>query len=306
MLFRSLKALASQVDVLTLTATPIPRTLALILYGDMDISIINELPPGRTPIRTSAVTTAYHERIYTFIREQVAAGRQAYIICPAIDSKPDEDEDVPLPAELQREKKPLLSVMPYVAALQAGGLNGLRVAALHGKMKAAEKAAAMAAFAAGETDVLVSTTVIEVGVNVPNATVMLVENAERFGLAQLHQLRGRVGRGAHASFCILVTDAKAEVTAERMKAMTQSTDGFYISELDLKLRGPGEFFGTMQHGLPEMRLANLYRDADILKLAQKAVAEVMDKELYREAAYAPLNQEIARMLEHAQKISLTL
>ena len=293
--------------VLVMTATPIPRTLALILYGDMDISIIGELPPGRKPIQTSAVTTTYHERIYTFIRSQAAEGRQVYIICPAIDSKPEEEaDDAQLPADLQRTKKPLLSVLPYVETLRTETFGDLRVEALHGKMKADEKTRVMAAFASGDADILVSTTVVEVGVNVPNATIMLIENAERFGLAQLHQLRGRVGRGAHQSYCILVSDAKNDVTKERLQAMTKSTDGFYISELDLKLRGPGEFFGTMQHGLPEMRLANLYRDADILKLAQTAVSEVMDKELYRRAEYAPLNDEIARMLEHAQSVSLTL
>jgi len=291
--------------VLVMTATPIPRTLALILYGDMDISIIGELPPGRKPIQTSAVGTAYHERIYAFIRKQAAEGRQIYIICPAIDSKVGEGDAV-LPAELQRSAKPLTSVTPYVAELQNEIFPDLRVASLHGKMKAEEKDEVMTAFAAGDVDVLVSTTVVEVGVNVPNATIMLVENAERFGLSQLHQLRGRVGRGENQSYCILVSDASNDVTKERLKAMTQSQDGFYISELDLKLRGPGEFFGTMQHGLPEMRLANLYRDADILKEAQSAVAMVMDKTLYNKSEFEPLNGEIAKLLESAQKISLTL
>ena len=293
--------------VLVMTATPIPRTLALILYGDMDISIIGELPPGRKPIQTSAVTSAYHERIYAFIRKQVAEGRQVYIICPAIDSVANEEEEIPLPAELQREKKrDLLSVMPYVEKLQNEIFTDIRVAALHGKMKAEEKDAVMTAFAAGETDVLVSTTVVEVGVNVPNASIMLVENAERFGLAQLHQLRGRVGRGESQSYCILVSDAKTKVTKERLQAMTKSTDGFFISELDLKLRGPGEFFGTMQHGLPELRLANLYRDADILKSAQAAVASFMERENARAEDCMPLEREIARMLENAQKINVTL
>ena len=293
--------------VLVMTATPIPRTLALILYGDMDISIIDELPPGRKEIHTSSVNTDYHARIYAFIKKQIEEGRQIYIICPAIDSTVDADAEPPLPAELQKSKQtPPISVMPYIEELKNKVFISYRMAALHGKMPPAEKDAIMTAFATGEIDILVSTTVVEVGVNVPNATVMLIENAERFGLAQLHQLRGRVGRGAHQSYCVLVTDAKAKVTRERMKAMTHSTDGFYISELDLKLRGPGEFFGTMQHGLPEMKLANLYRDADILKAAQKAVAEVMEQELYQKAEYASLNREIAGLLENAQKIALTL
>ena len=293
--------------VLVMTATPIPRTLALILYGDMDISIIGELPPGRKPINTSAVTTVYRPRIYEFIKKQIAAGRQIYIICPAIDSRSDEPGELPLPAEMQRDPKvDLVSVMTHIENLRVNVFGGYDLAALHGKMKPEEKAAAMTSFANGDTDILVSTTVVEVGVNVPNASVMLIENAERFGLAQLHQLRGRVGRGEEQSYCVLVTDAKNKVTQERMKAMTQSSDGFYISELDLKLRGPGEFFGTMQHGLPELRLANLYRDMDILKSAQEAVADVLENNRLFDADYAPLHDEIARLLENAQKIALTL
>ena len=248
--------------VLVMTATPIPRTLALILYGDLDISIIDELPPGRKAIDTVAVTTAYRKRIYAFLQKQAKEGRQAYVICPMIE---------------ENEKLEVENVLAYSQML-AAELPECRIACVHGKMKATEKQEIMGDFAAGKTDVLVSTTVIEVGINVPNATVMLIENAERFGLAQLHQLRGRVGRGAAQSYCILVSDADGKIAKERMKAMTKTGDGFVISEMDLKLRGPGEFFGTRQHGLPEMKIANLYRDTEILKEAQKGAAELLKKD----------------------------
>ena len=246
------------VHTLVMTATPIPRTLALILYGDLDISIIDELPPGRQKIDTLAVDSRYHPRIYAFIEKHVAAGRQAYVICPMIE---------------ENEKLEVQSVLEYTAELTEE-LPHCRVACVHGKMKAKEKQTIMDSFAAGEIDVLVSTTVVEVGINVPNATIMLIENAERFGLAQLHQLRGRVGRGAEKSYCILVSDTKTRVAKERMKTMTESEDGFVISEKDLKLRGPGEFFGIRQHGLPELKIADLCRDLPILKEAQAAAAEL--------------------------------
>jgi ATP-dependent DNA helicase RecG len=242
--------------VLVMTATPIPRTLGLILYGDLDISVVNSLPPGRIPIKTYHVTGAYRERILGFISRECAAGRQAYIICPAIE----------------RENE-IKSVSSYADEIKKS-LPALTIAALHSKLPAAEKEQTMGDFKAGEIQVLVSTTVIEVGVHVANATLMIIENAERFGLSQLHQLRGRVGRGTHQSYCILVSDAKAAATRERLTAMTQTTCGFALARADLEMRGHGDFFGTRQHGLPDMRIANLYRDLDILELVREAAEYV--------------------------------
>ncbi len=270
------------VHTLVMTATPIPRTLALILYGDLDISIIDELPPGRQKIDTLAVNSSYRKRIYAFIQKHKAEGRQTYVICPMIE---------------ENEKLEAQAVLQHTEELQRE-LESCRVACVHGKMKAKEKQAVMEAFASGEIDVLVSTTVIEVGINVPNATIMLIENAERFGLAQLHQLRGRVGRGSEKSYCILVSDSKTKVAKERLKTMAESEDGFVISEMDLKLRGPGEFFGLRQHGLPELKIADLSRDMPILKEAQKAVAELIerDRELAAEE-HQPLKRQIEGYLE---------
>lgn len=251
-------------DVIVMTATPIPRTLALILYGDMDISIIDELPPGRQPIKTNAVDSAYHPRIYTFIKKQVEEGRQCYIICPMVEENEKQSE--------------LKSVVEYTEYLKEQEFRDIPIEYLHGKMKPKEKIEVMDRFARNDTKILVSTTVIEVGVNVPNATVMLIENAERFGLAQLHQLRGRVGRGQHKSYCVLVSDSKNKVTKKRLKIMEDSTDGFVIADTDLKLRGPGEFFGTRQHGLPEMKIANLYTDSQILKEVQREAKKVLEQD----------------------------
>ena len=255
--------------MLVMSATPIPRTLALILYGDLDVSVIDELPPGRQPVDTFAVPGSYHPRLYQFIRKLAAEGRQAYIVCSLVS----ENEDTP------DERK---AVTEYTKALQSGALADLRLACVHGKMKPKEKETVMRAFAAHEIDVLVSTTVIEVGVDVPNAAVMVVENAERFGLSQLHQLRGRVGRGKHKSYCVLVSDSKNEETRARLKVMTQTGDGFRIAEEDLRLRGPGDFFGVRQHGLPGLRVADLGCDTRLLQEAQNAAEELLasDPELH--------------------------
>lgn len=245
--------------VLVMTATPIPRTLALILYGDLDISTINELPPGRQKVDTFAVNHTYDNRLYVFIEKEVAKGRQCYIICPMIE---------------ENEKLDLRSVLKFTEELKNDRLPDLRVECMHGKLKNNEKQDIMDRFSSGEIDVLVSTTVIEVGVNVPNATLMIIENAERFGLSALHQLRGRVGRGGEKSYCVLVTDSKTKVAKERMSIMCKSNDGFVISEKDLHLRGPGDFFGTRQHGLPEMKIANLYKDINILKDVQSVAIDL--------------------------------
>lgn len=240
--------------VLVMSATPIPRTLALIIYGDLDVSVIDELPPGRTRVGTFAVDESYRQRLNGFILKQVRQGGQVFVVCPMVE----ENDELP---------QKLKSAEEHARALSEA-FPQLRVACVHGRMKAAEKDAVMSAFAAGDTDVLVSTTVIEVGVDVPNASLMVVENAERFGLSQLHQLRGRVGRGQRKSYCVLVSDSKGEEVRSRLDIMCRTNDGFRISEEDLRLRGPGDFFGARQHGLPEMHVADLGADMDILRRAQ--------------------------------------
>ena len=248
-------------NVLVMTATPIPRTLAMILYGDMDISIIDEMPPGRTPVQTFCVNESYEKRLYAFMQKQVEEGRQVYVICPMVE---------------ENEENELRSATEYADFLQKIIFPNLSVGLLHGQMKPADKEKVMEAFAQGEIHILVATTVVEVGVNVPNATLMVIENAERFGLAQLHQLRGRVGRGSAESYCVLVTDSQQTQTKKRMKTMVDSTDGFFIAEEDLRLRGAGDVFGLRQHGLPDFRLADLYRDMSILKEAQQLAHTVME------------------------------
>jgi len=271
----ALSAKGRHPHTLVMSATPIPRTLALILYGDLDVSIIDQLPPGRQPIETFAVPGSYHPRVYNFIRKLAAEGRQAYIVCPMVEVND----------ELPDERK---AVTEYAKKLQAEVFPDLRVACVHGKMKPKEKDAVMTAFANHETDILVSTTVIEVGVDVPNAALMIVENAERFGLSQLHQLRGRVGRGKHQSYCILISDNRNEETRQRLKVMTQTTDGFKIAEEDLRLRGPGDFFGVRQHGLPGLRIADIGCDTKLLREAQEAAETLLaaDPDLSRHPATA--------------------
>jgi len=250
-------------DVLVMTATPIPRTLALTLYGDLDTSVLDELPAGRTPIKTRRVADDRAEEVWEFVRKQVRAGRQAYVVYPVIEEASTDSE--------------LKAAVKMYEQLRKRELAGLCVGLLHGRMSADEKDATMAAFQRGEIAVLVSTTVIEVGVDVPNATVMVIEHAERFGLSQMHQLRGRIGRGAAQSFCVLITGGKISPEAEeRLDAMVRTQNGFEIAELDLQLRGPGEFFGTKQAGIPEFRVANLLRDRDVLELARAQARSVLE------------------------------
>ena len=247
-------------DVLVMTATPIPRTLALILYGDLDISIIDELPPGRKPIETLAIEKRKRESYYmSKVRSEIEKGRQVYVVCPLVE---------------ESEILDLKSASEVYDELRYDFFKDLRVGLLHGKMKASEKDQVMEAFKNHELDILVSTTVIEVGVNVPNASLMRIENAERCGLAQLHQLRGRVGRGSEKSYCTLIYGSKTEICRHRMAIMEETNDGFKISEKDLELRGPGDFFGTRQHGLPELRVANLFKHMKILRLVQKEAREI--------------------------------
>ncbi|MCK3773483.1 ATP-dependent DNA helicase RecG [Clostridioides difficile] len=279
-------------DILVMTATPIPRTLALILYGDLDISIIDELPPGRQPIETIAIEKSKRDRAYNnLVRREVESGRQVYIVCPLVE----ESEAI--------EAK---SAVELVEELRAEYFHDLRLGLLHGKMKSSEKDEVMRLFKDKEIDILVSTTVIEVGVNVPNATLMIIENAERFGLAQLHQLRGRVGRGSHKSYCVLIYDSKTDVCRQRMAIMEETNDGFKISEKDLEIRGPGEFFGTRQHGLPELKVANLFKHIKILKLAQQEARYILgeDNNLQLKENMALKKEIIDKFKDTLKEISL--
>ncbi len=261
----AMEAKGNKPHTVVMSATPIPRTLALILYGDLDISVIDELPPGRKKIETYCIDEDKRERMYNFVRQQVDAGRQVYIVCPLVEESESEAVDL---SELK-------NVTDYAEKLQTDVFKEYTVAFLHGRMKPAQKDEIMRRFKSGEIQILISTTVIEVGVDVPNANLMIIENAERFGLSQLHQLRGRVGRGAEQSYCVLLNRSSGETAKKRMQVMCASNDGFYISQEDLKLRGPGDFFGVRQHGLPSMKIANLFTDAQILKLAQAAVERVL-------------------------------
>ena len=243
---------------LVMSATPIPRTLALAVYGDLDVSVLDKLPPGRQPIETYAIGSDKRARAFNYVKKHLQSGRQGYIVCPLVEENDSE----------------LASAQEYAENIAKGFFSGFTVGLLHGKMKAKEKDAVMAAFVNGKIQLLVSTTVIEVGVDVPNAVIMVIENAERFGLSQLHQLRGRIGRGQYQSTCILITDAKGEAVSRRMKIMTQTNDGFQIADEDLQMRGPGDFFGSRQHGLPDMRLAQL-TDTPTLAEANRFAEEIL-------------------------------
>lgn len=249
------------IHTLVMSATPIPRTLGLILYGDLDISILDELPPGRQEIRTDVVDSRYHQRLYKFIRDAADRGEQAYIVCPAIEENEDSTD--------------LKSAEQYAEELSEGAFHGYNLGLLHGKMKPKEKENVMKAFSSGDVQILVATTVVEVGVDVPNATIMVIENAERFGLSQLHQLRGRIGRGSKKSFCVLVSDSKSENSRNRLAVMKNNSNGFKIADEDLKARGPGDFFGERQHGLPALKIADMLQDMETLHLAQQCAGEIL-------------------------------
>ncbi len=269
-------------DVLVMTATPIPRTLAMTLYGDLDVSVIDELPPGRKPIVTKQIDQDQIERVWSFLRKQVDAGRQAYVVYPVVE----ESETSAVKAAQHMHLHLSETVFP-----------DLRVGLLHGRLATLEKEEAMQDFKSGRTQILVATTVIEVGVDVPNATVMVVEQAERFGLAQLHQLRGRVGRGGEQSYCILTTGKLNEAGRERIRTMVDSNDGFVIADMDLKLRGPGEFFGTKQSGLPSLRIANILRDTELLEVARREAQSFIEHPPSPEA----LRDAVTYLREHWQR-----
>ena len=279
----ALAAKGAHPHLLVMSATPIPRTLALMVYGDLDVSVLNELPPGRTPIRTYAIDTAKRERAYGYVRKFLDEGRQAYVVCPLVEEGETD----------------LVAAEAYARKLADGPFRGYTVGLLHGKMKAKEKEQVMRDFSEGTVSLLVSTTVVEVGVDVPNAVLMVIENAERFGLAQLHQLRGRVGRGKYASTCILISDAQNAAAVHRLKVMCEPNDGFKIADADLQLRGPGDFFGNRQHGLPELKIANLLDDMTVLHEAQAAARALHETDpalakpehrLLREAVTALFNR----------------
>lgn len=282
---RQRTALARKSDAphtLVMSATPIPRTLALIAYGDLDISVLDELPKGRQPVETRLISSQKHEAAYDFIQQQLDQGRQAYIICPLVE---ETDLD-------------MVAAEEYYEKLQHQVFRRYRLGLLHGRMKSGEKDCVMRSFADGDIQLLVSTTVVEIGVDVPNATVIMVENADRFGLSQLHQLRGRVGRGQHRSYCILVSDSHNETSQERLRTLCRVHDGFEIAECDLKSRGPGDFFGNRQHGLPALRLADMIRDREALVFAQQTAKEILAADpALSEEENRPLRNSVQKMFE---------
>ena len=276
---------AANPHLLVMSATPIPRTLGLLIYGDLDISILDELPPGRTPVKTRCITGKKRRDLYHFLDQEIGRGRQVYLVCPAIEDVPDGG---------------LNAVKSYYEDIAKALLPERRVGLMHGKLKPKEKAAVMEDFKAGRLDALVSTTVIEVGVDVPNASVMVIENAERYGLSALHQLRGRVGRGAAESWCFLVSDNQSENVQKRLKFLCSTTDGFAVAQYDLETRGPGDFFGSRQHGLPTLQIADLMNDTRTLHAAQaEAVAMLADDPLLEAPEHALLEQQVQQMFEKA-------
>ena len=279
--------LASKGDnphLLVMSATPIPRTLALVIYGDLDVSIIDELPPGRQPIETYAVGTPLRQRAFGYVKKHLDEGRQGYIVCPLVEESESE----------------LISAAEYAEELQKNEFRKYRLGLLHGKMKPAEKDEVMRRFASGEIQLLIATTVIEVGVDVPNAVIMVIENADRFGLSQLHQLRGRIGRGRHKSTCILISDAEGDTAKQRLKIMKDTTDGFKIADEDLKLRGPGDFFGRRQHGLPDLKIADISDNMEVLRCAGKeAEARVMSDPDLSLPEHDDLKRAVEKLFETA-------
>jgi ATP-dependent DNA helicase RecG len=298
--FKLMRKGEAEPDTLVMTATPIPRTLALTLYGDLDTSVIDELPPGRTPITTRKLSDQRAPEVWEFVRKQVKAGRQAYVVYPVIEAAPAEQMEFTLSGDAPAAKTGKTGLKAAIAMydeLRKSVLPGVRVGLLHGRLDSDEKDATMHKFQQGDIDVLVATTVIEVGVDVPNATVMVVEHAERFGLAQLHQLRGRIGRGAAKSYCVLMTGGKVSPEAERrLSEMVRTQDGFEIAELDLQLRGPGEFFGTRQAGMPGLRVANLVRDRTLLELARTEANRIVEKQDPQ-----IMEQDQERMMQHLRQ-----
>lgn len=280
----SLAEKGSEVHTLVMSATPIPRTLALMIYGDLDISILDELPPGRQKIRTDVVDSRYHKRLYEFVKKQIAVGQQAYIVCPLVEA----GESDLLPAE------------EYAEQLANGAFKGINLGVLHGKMNSKSKERVMAGFVSGHIKILVATTVVEVGVDVPNASVMIIENAERFGLSQLHQLRGRVGRGKVQSYCVLVSDSESETARERLQIMKKYSDGFKIADEDLKQRGPGDFFGNRQHGLPELKIADMLSNTEILAECRRCADDILKEDFRLDLPkYAPLAKKITQMFSES-------
>ena len=273
-------------DVLVMTATPIPRTMTLTVYGDLDVSRIEHLPPGRQPVRTFLRDETAREKIYAFVRREIESGRQAYVVCPLIEAS--EESDLPCVEEVYEE-------------LARGIFRGIPCGLLHGRMKSAEKEAVMEGFYTNRIKLLVSTTVIEVGVNVPNASILVVEHAERFGLSQLHQLRGRVGRGSYASYCILIAGRSA-ASEERLKVIEQTSDGFRLAEEDLRLRGPGQFFGAMQHGLGDLKIADVLADMDLLLLARRAALATVDDPAALSFVLPTLMRQYRERFEHMREV----